>query len=116
MDGLKLMLTRDQILAAEDLPTTKVDVPEWGGVVNVRTMTGAQRDELEIAAQRDKQNIRARVAFLTMIDENGEPLFTRKDIDALGKKSATALDRVYEAAMSHNKVSDKDIAELEGNS
>jgi hypothetical protein len=40
-------LTKDEILEAADLSTKAVDVPEWGGSVNVRTMTGADRDAFE---------------------------------------------------------------------
>ncbi len=43
------MLSRDQILGASDLPTETVDVPEWGGQVIVRSMTGAERDRFELS-------------------------------------------------------------------
>ncbi len=38
------MLTREQILQSDDLPRETVQVPEWGGEVQVRTMTGTDRD------------------------------------------------------------------------
>ena len=40
-------LTRDEILGADDLKTESVKVPEWGGTVLVRELTGAERDEWE---------------------------------------------------------------------
>ena len=40
-------LTRDQILAVSDIQTEEVHVPEWGGTVLVRGLTGAERDEFE---------------------------------------------------------------------
>ena len=42
-------LTKDAILKAEDLPTEKVPVPEWGPgqSVTVRTMSGDERDRYE---------------------------------------------------------------------
>ena len=39
------VLTKQQILAAEDLPSETLLVKEWCGDVTVRTMTGAERDE-----------------------------------------------------------------------
>ena len=42
-----MTLTKDQILEANDLQSESVTVPEWGGDVLVRTMTGADRDAFE---------------------------------------------------------------------
>lgn len=41
------VLTREAILSADDLPAETVDVPEWGGKVRIRTMTGSERDAFE---------------------------------------------------------------------
>ena len=35
-----MLLTRDAILAAADIQTETVPVPEWGGEVAVRPLTG----------------------------------------------------------------------------
>ena len=37
------MLTRKQILECADIPTEIVKVPEWGGEVLVKGLTGAER-------------------------------------------------------------------------
>ena len=42
-----VFLNREAILAAEDLPRELVEVPEWGGAVYVRALTGAERDQFE---------------------------------------------------------------------
>jgi len=41
------LLTRDAILEAQDLQHEEVYIPEWGGSVRVRTLTGAERDAFE---------------------------------------------------------------------
>ena len=41
------ILSKEAILAADDLPREIVSVPEWGGQVCVRTMTGTDRDAFE---------------------------------------------------------------------
>ena len=43
------ILTRDQILQANDLVTETVEVPEWGGSVFVKSLTGVERDQFEAA-------------------------------------------------------------------
>lgn len=107
---------RDQILAADDLKVIAVDVPEWGCTVHVRTMSGGERDAFEERQQRDPfKDIRARLAVLTVCDEEGNLLFTDADIPALTKKSAAALDRIFAAATKLNKFSKEDLDELQKN-
>jgi len=87
------LLTRDAILQAQDLPTQDVEVPEWGGTVRVRALTGAERDAFEqsIVEQRGKstrmnlQNVRAKLVALTVVDENGNRIFSDADAKLLGQ-------------------------------
>lgn len=113
---MKTLLSKAAILACEDLPTTDVDVPEWGGTVRVKGMTGAQRDAFEdslfvdvpsadgktIARKQDTKNIRAKLVAASLVDADGAALFTQSEIDTLAQKSARALSRVFEAAQRLN--------------
>jgi hypothetical protein len=117
------ILTRDAILQAQDLPRELVDVPEWGGSVYVRALTGAERDAFEtsIVEQRGKstkmnlKNIRAKLVALTVVDEEGNRIFSDSDASALGKKSAAALDRVFEVAQRLSGLRPEDVEELSKN-
>ena len=118
------ILTRDQILSANDLETKLVPVPGWGGEVKIQALTGAQRDAFEasmLAAkgkdqQRNLVNIRARLCALSIVDESGNRLFTDADVKFLGNKSAAALQSVFEAAQKLNGMTPSDVEELAGNS
>ena len=100
------MLTRDAILSAEDLHVEIVSVPEWGGDVTVRELTGSERDAYESSIVKtngasvtvDARDMRAKLVAMSCIDEGGELLFTMKDVAALTKKSARALDRIVDVA------------------
>lgn len=105
------ILTKDAILAADDLPRETVLVPEWGGDVYVRTMSGTDRDAFESsliardgAKEARMENVRARLVALTLCDKTGTRLFEDSDIAALGRKSARALDRVFAAAQRLNGI------------
>lgn len=105
-----MYLNRDAILAKPELPRVAVDVPEWGGTVFVREMTGVERDRFEAAhAKAPNDNFRARIAVATLCDDSGKRLFSEADVAALGEASSAALSRVLDAALMVNKFGDKAI-------
>ena len=113
------------IMATNDRKIEKVAVPEWGGFVFVKSLTGKERDAFEASmlkgsgkSQRvDAQNVRAKLCSLAICDASGKRLFaTREAIDALGTKSASALNRVYKRASELSGVSDEDVEDLVKNS
>ncbi|MFR9807063.1 hypothetical protein ACL02T_32920 [Pseudonocardia sp. RS010] len=116
------LLTRQQIESADDLQTQDVDVPEWGGTVRIRPLTGRERDRLESSLMGTNGKVstsklalfRARVAAMCMIDEDGERLFGDADVEVLGAKSAAALHRVAEAAQKLSGLSKEDVEDLTG--
>lgn len=113
------LLSRDQIFAADDRTYEYVPVPEWGGTVRVRSLTGKERDQFE-ASLIDKKtgqaskfaNARARMVVMTVVDEHGNRMFSTDDINQLGAKSAGALDRVFDAARKLSGMTEEDLAEL----
>lgn len=117
---MQMALTKDAILKAEDVTTEEVQVPEWGGSVLIKGLTGRQRDEFEasILERRGRQmvtntaNIRAKLAARCMVDEKGERLFTDAEAAELGEKSAAPIDRVYEAAARLSGLSEQDVEDL----
>lgn len=119
-----MYLTRDAILQATDLTFEDVAVPEWGGVVRVRGLTGTERDAFEasVVERQGKQsklnmaNIRARLVTLVVVDDDGKRLFSDADVAALGRKSGVALNRVFEVAQRLSGITEADMSELEKNS
>lgn len=118
------VLTRDQIMAAQDLATERVAVPEWGGEVLVKALTGRERDAFEASLTGDRvgrkvkidlENIRARFVAACVVDERGQPLFYPSDVELLGEKSAAALQRVFNVGQRLSGLSDSDVEELAGN-
>lgn len=112
-------LTREAILSVDDSVIEDVAVPEWGGAVRVRGLTGAERDKIEalVAGNGKKMNfanLRARMCAASVVDEAGEPVFGQADIAALGAKSAAALDRVFSVVQRLSGLTDEDVDELTG--
>lgn len=123
-------LTREDILNARPPAPVRVNVPELGGHVFVRVLTGAQRDAWEIAFSeaREKQlgekkkgearppvNLRAHLLAAAVCDEAGKAIFDADDLEDLGKTRADVVQRLYDKATKLNAVSVEDVDELEGN-
>lgn len=115
------LLNKDQILAADDIKYKIVEVPEWGGEVRVKGLTGTERDEFEAKSIQTKngqrkenlENFRARLVALCVVDEDGRRLFVSPfDVAQLGRKSVAALQRVFNACQELNALTDEDVEDL----
>ena len=114
------LLTKEQILAAEDRRYELVGVPEWGGTVRVGEMSALQRDRWDAALIKrregaDDLSVRALVVAFCIVDDAGAPIFTSEDVVALGAKSGKALDRVFEVAARINALTKASAEEQRGN-
>lgn len=101
-----MFLTVDQILAASDIPTEIVPVPEWGGDVKVQGLSRAAYDAIGEASEvavtgpngrAEKKRDEKKFSDLLFLACVAEPKFSEEHLPALAEKSLGALNRVYEA-------------------
>jgi len=122
--GTNGALTREGILGISDLTSETCPVPEWGGSVLVQGLTGEERDEFEAScvkgrgrkAEVNLHNLRAKLVVIVCRDATGARLFTDDDAPALGRKSAAAINRIYEVGARLSGITEDDVEELLGNS
>ena len=116
---------RDRIVGSDDLRRRQVHVPEWGCDVYVRSFTGTERaawerstvKEVDGEVVRDLDSISTaalRLAVLTLVDESGARVFpdAADGMEALGSKSATAINRIAEAASEVNALGSDAFVEV----
>lgn len=102
------VLSRDAILGYSSEP---FPVDAFGGTVFVRPLSGEERDLYEQSNLKETRggqtklnlrNARARLAQMCIVERGDDGrwrrVFTRSDIDKLGKLPAVELDKVTEAA------------------
>jgi len=122
-----MTLTKEQILQADDLEIEVVEVPEWGGQVNIRALTGRERDNLEASVTRTNakgemigmnlDNLRARLIAMSMVDDDGRLMFaSRAEVLALGGKCGKILNRIFEVAQRLSGITPEDVEKLTKNS
>lgn len=114
-------LDKAAILSAVDLTPVRLAVPEWGGAVYLKPMSGAQRDTFEQMAvqateRKDYRGMKAKMAVMALCDSAGSRLFADGDAAALAEKGAKALERIFQRIQEINGLADKDVEELVGNS
>lgn len=117
------LLNFEQIIAADDIKTVDVEVPEWGGTIRLRSLTGAERDQFEAdSVEIDKKtgqpiplppkNFRAKLIAKCAVKEDGTLLFTSKmSVEALGNKSASVLTRLAFECQKLNGMTEEDVEE-----
>lgn len=101
------LLSREQIDNADDTEYEIVPVPQWGGEVKIKGLTGTEVDRYEQSVLRLRkgkqdlalQNATARLVAWCMVDENNSRLYQNEDeVKELGKKSGVALQRCFDVA------------------
>lgn len=112
------LLSLDDILAADDIQAEYVDVPEWGGRVRVVSLTGEERGKVFAAIRLHGKQIKdddeamalfyARIIAASLIDETGKHIAGQSKAEALTKKNAAALNRVYRVCARLSGISDED--------
>lgn len=115
------LTSADAILSISDLGApVELTVPEWGDTVYLRRPTANDRDEWEIYCQehatKPKRVWRAKLASMLICDEQNNLLFTAQQIEALGKKSAAAVNRIWEKGLEMMRITKDELYEIEKNS
>ena len=121
------LLTREGLLAKEELEIKKVDLGN-GDYVFVRQMTGRERDSfertlVEIGEVKDdgtkpevisrNEDFRAKLAAHTVCDDKGNLILQPGDYETLSQNiSAKRLEKIITVAQRLNKITDEDKENL----
>ena len=74
-----MTLSKEAILSVEDKIIEEVNVPEWGGLIYLKSITGSQRDKYEAAIVDMKgkdpkiklEDLKVRLLVLCIVDADG---------------------------------------------
>ena len=95
------MSLRDKILAAADIPSETVEVPEWNVTLLMKGMTAADRLALmQNAVDPNTGNVNMSVVYPDVVvacaydPDSGEPVFTGEDKALIMGKASAAVEKV----------------------
>lgn len=122
-----MALSKEQILKSVPVRES-VEVPEWGGAVWVSRLSGLHRAELDdisrdlfVGEEKKLTSVSAlkyTLALLvrSVVDDEGNRLFSDEDMDSLRAQSDEALARVGTVAARLNGIGAKEEAEIKKSS
>lgn len=121
-----MTLSKQSILQAKDMRIERVHVPEWNGEVCLKSITAAERGQIEAAAARFRESrgkdetfartFTLKIVSMALCDELGNRLFDDGDFAELAKKNAAVIARLAEVAQRLSGFGKEDLEELEKNS
>lgn len=107
------MLTREAILAAQDIVEETFEVAEWGGSLKIRGLSKARQAEMRRAATVNDEVDEERLEVLMFIHGVVEPVFTTEDYEALRGKAAGAMDRVLKRILRASAIGSEAVKKAE---
>lgn len=94
------------------------------GKIRIRSLTELERSRIE-ASVRDKKgqlsgtklvDLKCQLIVETLVDEQGNPLFTKSDIERIRQQDSKITNEIADAINKHVGFSDEDLENLEKNS
>ena len=119
-----MSLTAKDILAVKDFKTRTIEVPEWGGEVMLRTISGNDREKFETMVLektgkdgqvKDSKLIRATLLAMTICNEEGKRILDKSTISALNDKSSKVIERLFLEASELNGLNEQAVVEAKKN-
>jgi len=120
-------LTFAQIIEADDIEMRRVPVPEWGGAIYMKSMTGQDRDNYIGLVQArmvgsgddrkisDYSGLSSHLLQKCMAKKDGSPLFSPAQVRDLQKKNSGVLNRLQTIAQEMNGLTDEEVEKYAGN-
>jgi hypothetical protein len=101
------LLSKEDILAASEIPSEEVDVPEWGGKVKVRALLAGEYDKYQqklFVMNGDKveqkfDEVTTALLCYAIVGGDNKPLFTQKELKELPSRP---LRKLYTVAQRLN--------------
>jgi len=115
-----MTLNKEEIIKAKDIKIETVEVPEWGGTVNIKSLSVGDRDEftqwvIDNDGKTNTKDFMAKMVALALVDDEGNRLFTKDELSELSKKSINVVERLYKIVSINSGLSGASFDEAKEN-
>jgi hypothetical protein len=120
------VLDREALLSAREGVYETVDIPELGGDVRIRRITGGERDKWDKRISDPNTgrvipgkylSARAYLLAVSVVDEDGESALTEDEAKKFMEiQDVVGIDKLFDACMKHSALTKEAQTELAGNS
>lgn len=104
------LLNRKQFIDADDIKYCEVELPELGGSVRIRSMSG--KDEIEFEDVKKNKEATEWIFWAIArycVDENNQQMFTEDDVEAIKEKSSSSIKKLFDAILDLNTINDSKV-------
>jgi hypothetical protein len=114
--------TKEELFGAK-LETFEIDIPRLGKSVRVRELSGKERDIFQSFVDQNTtidedgkpqvsiKGLRVRLIQMSIIDENGNRMFSTNDLDKLGEMPAKIIETLATKLQKLNGIGDSENPE-----
>jgi len=93
----------NEILAKDDFTYAEIDVPEWGGTLRLRSLSGAQRTIITARAQKNKvtgDGLYEQLIIMSAVDEDNKLIFDEKQhLEMLKMRNSAITKKIGEKVL-----------------
>jgi hypothetical protein len=93
----------NEILAKDDFTYEEIDVPEWGGTLRLRSLSGAQRTIITARAQKNRatgDGLYEQLIIMSAVDEDGKLIFDEKQhLEMMKSRNSAVTKRIGEKVL-----------------
>lgn len=109
----KQRLTLDAIRDADDIERREMQIPEWGGTIELKALTKGEHQEARFAStkrgQIDADLLEINLLCAGVVD----PVLTKEDAGILKRKNAGVLERIMREILKLSKLDADAVSETD---
>lgn len=112
---MEVIKNSEEILSKDDFTYEEFEVPEWGGTLRLRSLSGAQRTIVISLTnkRRDGDGLFERLIIMSAVDDVGKSIFRDDHLDALKARNAAVTQAIGKKILEISGLAPDTIPDIE---
>lgn len=109
----KQRLTLDQIREADDIERKELPVPEWGGTIEIKSLTKGEHQECRAKSMKKGQVDADLLEINLLVAGVADPTLSKEDAGILQRKNAGVVERIMREILKLSKLDADAVSETD---